>query len=285
MIRPRLVFQLQMVILIASVVLGFYHFLGYRRLTKRLTSMDSEMAVIWERVVNLNLKYRTQLGIDLATVTNSHALASKSVVSMQKAADKIRGRIELETQWREKLNQPFVLLDFIQTRARLAENIRQLSLSNKVEVATNALQFTWADQLPQRDKPACFWAQLFFYHQVLASAVASSPVSVNTLTLLPIRSWPPIESGHGPLEEYPMRVELTGSLDSMRRFLVRLPLLPAEISSLKLPVASTNKPAIFFQDLVIRSTLRVPDEVRLEAVVSGFVNRQFMLGASGGQSL
>jgi hypothetical protein len=74
------------------------------------------------------------------------------------------------------------------------------------------------------------------------------------------------------LDEIPVQIELTGSTASVVRFLQGLPLRAEEINAAGLPEASTNKPAMFIDKLVLRrQSPDKPDEVRLALRIASFV--------------
>ena len=69
-----------------------------------------------------------------------------------------------------------------------------------------------------------------------------------------------------------MRIELTGAIANVARFLQTLPLRADEIQASGLPAAPTNKPALFIDRLVLRKqSPDKPDEVRVSLRAVGFV--------------
>jgi hypothetical protein len=69
-----------------------------------------------------------------------------------------------------------------------------------------------------------------------------------------------------------MRLELIGPMDAVSRFLVSLPLLPAELPRVGLGPGLTNKPALFIDQVLLRKYApERPHEAQLELTVCGFV--------------
>jgi len=61
-------------------------------------------------------------------------------------------------------------------------------------------------------------------------------------------------------------------MDSISRFLVSLPLLPAELPSAGLGPGLTNKPALFIDQVLLRKYApERPHDAQLELTVCGFV--------------
>ena len=69
-----------------------------------------------------------------------------------------------------------------------------------------------------------------------------------------------------------MRLEVTGGMEPLARFLTSLPLQGAELERTALAGVLTNKPAFFIgQVLVRKAPPDRPHDARIELVVSGFV--------------
>jgi hypothetical protein len=169
------------------------------------------------------------------------------------------------------LSQPFTLLDFQNERQTLAEQLAQIAKRQKVNLnpaATAGLpQYTVEDP-----EPVYLWARLHQANYLLLTAIHSGVGSIQTLLQLPAITHRHGRSGDATLREFPMRIAVVGSMESVGRFLSSVPLRGQELEQVNLPQALTNKPVLFIDRLMLRkSAPDRPEEVQAEIRVTGFV--------------
>jgi hypothetical protein len=111
-------------------------------------------------------------------------------------------------------------------------------------------------------------------NKLLSAAIACKVANVKSLALPPIELHHSQSEGREFLDEIPVRIELVGSMESISRYLLCLPLRAEELKPLGLPESFSTRPALFIDRLMVRKHAREkPDEVGLELQVCGFVYR------------
>jgi hypothetical protein len=179
-------------------------------------------------------------------------------------------RVALPGSVLDQVQAPFQLIDFDNERLRIAEGVAALAKARKVQLqpaATNGLP-----QYPSESAPAFLWPRLHFAHQVLLAAIHCQVGGILDLSQLPPVSHRSPANDRRVFEEMPMRLEVTGAVEPLARFLTSLPLRGAELEHTALAGLLTNKPALFIGQILVRkSAPDRPNDARLEIVVSGFV--------------
>jgi hypothetical protein len=195
------------------------------------------------------------------------------VAALQRARQRVLDRIALDPEISERLQQPFQLLDFDQRRLQMIAELRHLASSKNVTLGPAAIA-GFPEFVSGKEKAALLWAQLHLVDQLLLTAASYGPMTVKSVNLLPVKSHPAVQSAKVVLVEFPMQIELTGSMEAVMSFLLSLPLQAHELKQLKYPESAAHKPALFLNKILLRRSLGDPNEVALEAVVSGLFRHE-----------
>jgi len=270
--RPQVVYRFQLAILAAILLLSAFHFLLYRPLSQRVDSLDATLKGAWQKLADRTARYPTVVGMDLDGVKQTQLLAEKGHAGMNRTARMVRGKIELSREIRDKLRQPFELYDFHENRLQMITNTRQLAESKKCSLTPEVLA-NYPEFVSSSEKFNLLWSQLSIYHQVVQAAISCGFSSIKSIKMAGALSHPPLEIDNSVLEEHCVRIEAEGSMDATARFLLAIPLRGKECKDIGLFEALPGKPALFLHRLIIKSS-GAPNNARLEAVVSGFINRE-----------
>jgi hypothetical protein len=272
--RPQTVFRFQLAILAAALVLSGLYFLLYRPLSQRVASLDDTLKSAWQKLVNRTAPYPAIDGIHLEDVRRTQLLAEKGFAGMNRTARMIRGKIEFPREVRDKLRQPFELYDFHESRLQMIASARQQAEAKKCNLAPEVYA-NYPDFISGNEKFNLLWSQLNIYHQVVQSAITSGFSSIKSLKMAGDLTHPPLEADNSVLEEHCVRIEAEGTMDATAKFLFSIPLQGKECKDLGLLEALPNKPALYLHRIIVKAG-GAPNDARLEAVVSGFINRETM---------
>ncbi len=270
MFRLPIIYRFQLVLMAVAIGLGLIYVALFKPLSVRVIDLNQSLVRVWDRLVEANLKSRAKVGLDLESVSQSEVLAQKAVAAVQKAVQEVRARVDLEPEIRERLRQPFQVLDFDQERYRYQNSLRTIAASHNVVLERAAIEGYPASDFNGGDRPG-LWAQLAVMHYILSTAVSYGPATIKSAKLLPTQTYPPSPGSRLNLREFPVQLEMTGATEAIMNFLVSLPLQVEELRKLNYPVSTEYKPALFIDQLIIKAVPGKPNEVALEAVVSGFV--------------
>ena len=272
MYRPQTIFRVQIAVLIAMGVLSGVYLLVYRPLTHHEAERDRAIAAIGQQLQELNARNKSSLGLDPDTISGNRRLAELSLAALEKAARQARERISLAQEWRDRVHLPFQLLDYDQKRQQLLGELGQAAQARGVALDASVSR-AYPEHQPDMPIPGQLWGELFVTDQIVLAAVANSPHSIKSATLLPIRTHRSADGGRNVLDEYFLRVELKSSAEAALNFLRSLPLRPEELKGAGLPVSSAAKPALFLHRFIMKRDLADPNGVTLDALISGLVAR------------
>ncbi len=273
MYRPSFIERCHWIVIAGTVGLTICYLLAFRPLSSRSASLDKSLQEAWSKLAAINVRYQGNVGMDLDTVKNSHLLAEKMERAMKRVSTRVRQRIALDHEMREKLRQPFLLLDFEERRQRMIDELRQQA-SEKGVTLDSSISSAFPIFGSASESGDTLWAQLAIFDQVLRTAVGTSPTAIKSAVLLPTKKYPADDTNQAFLQEFPVRIRMSGAMETVLNFLMSLPLLPDEVRQLHLPPVTPNKPALFLERLILKSARPDPNEVELEAVVSGLVSRE-----------
>ncbi|HOX00945.1 MAG TPA: hypothetical protein P5555_01200 [Candidatus Paceibacterota bacterium] len=269
MLKFTNILRLQKLLLATTGALAVVYFAVFLPASDRLVRLGQSLTANWDKLVEVNLRNRTRLGLDLETMTESQILAEKSLQASQRSNELLDARLALEPEVRARLQEPFQFFDFDQSRQQMIAELRQLAQVKKVGLEPAALA-GYPEYVSGRERPALLWAELAIMNHALTTAVAAGPAAVKTARALPMRT---ILAGEGKrtLLEFPVRLEWTGSVNTAVVFLRSLLLRAQEMKELDLPVVSAGKPALFLDRWLCTAVPEGNGQVRIDAVVSGFV--------------
>ncbi len=274
MYRPHILFRLQLAVLAATGVLTIIFLFFYHPLSRREALINTEIKGAWQRLAILNAGFRGTLGMDLETTRANRRLAEKSLAALRQAASQASERIALAQEWKDRVHQPFALLDYNYKRQQLIQELQQMAQASQVALDPAVCNGAFPEYQPNQSDSAQLWAQMHVVDQILRVAVANKAKAIKSATLLPTLNTPGIEEGREPIDEFRLRVELSGSASAMLNFMRSLPLRPGELAALGLPASSEAKPALFLRRFVLKRDLADPNDATLDAIVSGLAARE-----------
>lgn len=262
--------RLPSVILVAAVAVAGYYLLAFKPLSAKVRAAERPLVIAWEKLVAANQTNPACAGLDLDNFTDRLQDLRASATNLETAGRLAQNRIALEPRVLRQMADSFQLLEFQDERLQRVQQLGRLAGEKGVALepgATNGLP-EYSGDAPE---PSLFWARLHLSHQLLLTAIHSKVGTLRSLTQLPPVSHSTRSDAAVFLEELPMRLELTGPMDAVTRFLISLPLKGAELKPLGIAEVMTNKPAFFIDQLLIRKLAPdKPEHVQVELTVVGF---------------
>jgi hypothetical protein len=264
----------QRALLLAGLGLVLYFVGVYRPLSRHASALDQPLLVYWRDLAALTYPTNGFKGEELPRIAEALHQAEASVAALTRARKQSLALIELDPGVKEKLKEPFQNSDFQNERQLLIEELGRLAGQQQVVVAP-AVAAGFPEYTADRRRPSLLWVQLSLLRHLLTTAINCKVATLAGVGLPPLRFHGATANGGGDfLAEVPLQIQLAGSATAVARFLECLPLRADEIKARGLPETSTNKPALFFDQLFVRKEIRdQPDHVRLNLTVCGFVFR------------
>ncbi len=272
MYRQSNLFRFQAILGAVGLGITLLYLVVYRPLARQTVGLDQSLRLVWAKLADINTKNPAPLGWEEEVVAENLRFAERSFTALQRADQRTRDRLEFDAEVRDRLQQPFQFLDYEQQRLQMIDNLRSLAAAKKVNldpsVTAGYPEYTFG-----KEKPNLLWAQLAVVNRILTTAVSSGPSLVKSLSLMPVRSYPVTDAGRVLYDEYPARLELAGSTASVFNFLLGLSAEPVGTNAPG-PAKPAARPMLFVDNIIIKASTNGPNEVAMEAVVSGFLNRE-----------
>jgi hypothetical protein len=260
-------------LLLGGLAVTLYFFFVYRPMTKRTDALDAPLTNAWQKLVTAEVDRSAINARDLARIGENLRQVERSVALLESTAQRLAGRIELDTPVRAKLKEPFQLIDFQNERQLRMEELVRMARQQQVTMDGTVLA-GFPEYTADRKQPELLWVQLAIVNKLLSAAIACKVTVIKSLSVEPFE--PHRSSGEGRefLEEIPVRIEVAGSMESVSRFLLCLPLRADELKPLGLPESFPAKPVLFIDRLMLRKQApEKTDDVQLELRTRGIVNR------------
>jgi len=253
-----------------AVALAVYYFAVFQPLSRRAAGRDKELTNTWQKFIAAAQAGPATAGLNLTNCEELLRQLQADATNLATAERLVQSRIGLPAEVRAKMSGAFWLIDFQNERFQRAAQLAQLAKEKGVALepgVTNGLPEYLADM----PNPALLWPRLYLADQLLLTAIHCKVGALRSLNQLPsISHRAAAQSLY--LEELPMRLDLTGPMDSVGRFLGSLPLLATELAGAGLGPGLTNKPALFINHVLLRKYAPDrPHDVQLELTVCGFV--------------
>jgi hypothetical protein len=263
----------QRTLFLIGLVLSLYFLLGYQRLSRRVAALDAPLTNAWQKLLATELENGVVDPRNLSRIAENLRQVERSVALLESTAQKVASRIELDGTIRAKLKEPFQLIDFQNERQLRIEELSRLAKQQQV-VLEPAVLAGFPESTADRKQPELLWVQLAMINKLLSAAIACKAMNVKSILLPPVEPHQSQSDGREFLDEIPVRIELTGSMEAMSRYLFCLPLRAEELKPLGLPENFPSKPVLFIDKLLVRKqSPEKPDEVSVDLRVCGFVYR------------
>jgi hypothetical protein len=251
-------------------VLGAVYLFGFVPVDRKAASLAAPLEQSWRRLA-ATLGQTNALKLDFVSLTNQLGVTRDALAALGVARQQARSRVELDAALRAQLAEPFLLVDYQYEAGRRMNALARLAKQENV-VLEPAVLTGFPEQSADMKEPALLWADLAFLDGLLTTAINAKVATIHLIAAeTPLTNGSSTNNGR-LLAELPLQIELTGSIANVARFLQTLPLRADEIKAAGLPDASTNKPALFIDRLVVRKqSPDKQDEVRLSLRAVGFV--------------
>ena len=242
-------------------------------LSRNAESYDQPLEQAWRKLAGA-LGQTNANKLDFVAITNQLVETRHAIAVLETARKQAQARVELNDQVRARMNETFQLVDYDNEVVRRVSDLTRLAAQQKV-IVEPAVFTGFPQQTAEVRESGLLWAELAFIDGLLTSAINCQVATIHSLTTpLLLTNAPPTNSVR-MLAELPVQLELTGPATNVARFLQSLPLRAGELKAAGLPEATTNKPALFVDRLVLRKqSPDKPDEVRVSLRAVGFVFRE-----------
>jgi hypothetical protein len=257
--------------LLALGLAALYLFV-FMPLNQSAAKLDGPLDQSWKKLAAA-LGQTNTTRINFAAITNQFNETRTASVAVDKARKLARARVRLDDDLRNRLGEPFQLVDYDYASGRLMDQLGKLAAAQKVTLEPGVFG-GFPEPRADMTEPALLWAELHFIESLLTSAINAKVGVIHSVSaMLPAFA---NTNYTRVLAELPVQLELTGTSASVAGFLQTVPLRGDEIKAAGLPEAPTNKPALFIDRIQLRKQApEKPDEVRLMVRVVGFVFRDF----------
>lgn len=265
--RPRV----QWMLFLSGVALAIYYFLVYLPLSKTVAGLDEPLRGVMQQLIVTNGE--TVEVLNHAATAEQLRRILEAGKSLEKARAEVLSRIALDPALAARLKQPFQLIDFQNERQLKIEELGRMARENKVQVDPKVIE-AYPKYSPTQERPAELWSELAMMHYALALAVHARVPIVKSARMLEGQAH---RSGTGAmrLEEQRVQVEMAGPALVIAQFLADLPKPGKELKGSAGPEVIASKPSMFVEKWMLRkSSATNPDEVVLDAVITGFVKRE-----------
>ena len=264
----------QRFLVLGGVGLALYFLAVYRPLSRYAARLDEPLLQYWRDLGTLTLQTQGFKGEALPRIEEALQQAQSSLTTLDQAEQAVTNLLQLDPAVRDKLSEPFQLIDFQNDCQLQLEELGRLAGQQQVRLGPGVAA-GFPEYTADRQQPALLWVQLTLLRHLLAAAVNAKVTIVTEVRLPPIQFYAAPTNSHDFLAEVPLQIHLAGAAPAVSRFLYSLPLRAEEIKARGLPEAFTNKPALFIDQVFLRKENRdKAEDVRLELTACGFVYRE-----------
>ena len=253
--------------------LAAYYFSIFHPLAQRAVEADKPLREAWDKLSAARIRGGGPR-LDLVEMDQQIRQAKAAVTALDRSQERILTSIDSDSAARLKNHEPFQLVDFqIEKLLHIEELGRAAGQSNVSILPTVFANFP--EYRADRGIPELLWGQLTFVDQLFSTAIRCKVASIQSLDLPPYTAHARSTNEPAFLYEIPMRVEMTGSMESISKLLASLPLRSQETTAANLPQAPVDKPALFVQRFILtKNSPTNPDEAHLDLRACGFVYRE-----------
>lgn len=248
---------------IVFVLFALCYFFGFRPLSAKVKSLDKQLSEVYEEIIKINLEHQAMLGVDVSSASENLFAVRNASEQLTQLSQSIHRRVRLETNFVTSARAQFQLFDFNQARLQVMDELRQL-VSQKNASLENGVFDGFPEYSSGMENPRLLWVQLGFVRHILTTALVSGVGNCSSISLQPIRTHETADGG-AMLYQVPVRVDFKGNAASVFNFIAAMPLTGEELGAPELK----NKPALFISGLTIKKTGANPEEVHLDATISG----------------
>ncbi len=270
MLKPRSIPRLQLFLVLTTCLLAVYYGLVYRPFVKEAAALDAPLTNVWQKLASSPVT-PTPNGPDLTGIHRNFENARDSLGALQRATRSISARLALDPETRRRMSEPFQLIDFQDERQNRIAELNQLAKQQQVTVDKTVWE-AMPEYSADVKQPELLWGQLETVRQLLATALRCKVGAVNRIYLPALRMHSSPDTEEAFLQEFPVRIELVGSMTSVGQLMSSLARRADELRALGLPEAPTNKVPLFVRGIMLKknSTERA-EEVSLDLQAAALV--------------
>jgi hypothetical protein len=263
------------IIPLALLALAAYYFAVLLPLSHRSDKLNEPVQKAWQRLSTL-LDQTNTPAIDFLRITNQLAETRQALLILENAKQQATARLQPDAALRAKMHADFSLDEYDNARSRQVEELARLAKDEQVAIdpAVFANYPLHTAEVNAKERHL-LWAALSFTDSLLRTAVRCKVTAILALETPPVLANAPPTASTERLAEIPVQLEFTSLASNAEKLLQCLPLRADEIRAAGLPEATTNKPALFIDRLVLqKQSADKLDEVHVWLRAVGFVLRE-----------
>jgi hypothetical protein len=270
---PFTEYQRRGIVPLAGLALAAYYVIVLLPLSHKSEKLEEPVNKAWQKL-STSLDQTNTLAIDFLRITNQLAETRQALMILDHAKQQATARLQLGDEVRGKIHRGFVFDVYDQERSRRVEDLAKLATQEKV-----AIEPAVFDNYPVYTagvrQDTLLWAALSFTDSLMRTAVRCKVTAILALETPPVLTNAPPTNSTERLAEIPVQLEFTAFATNAEKLLQCLPLRADEIRAAGLPEATTNKPVLFIDRLVVqKQSADKLDEVHVWLRAVGFVLRE-----------
>jgi hypothetical protein len=264
----------QVFLLVCGIIIITYYFVVVHHLSKHASAPDQALGEGWKQLADAALEIEDVTQLDIAGIEQKHTDWRQAVTELEVRAQGLSDRMNLASNILKRIEGPFILLEFQAEHQRRLEEMAALLKQKKVRLGFKLLD-AFPEYATSVKQPNMLWAQLSLVHHLLALAAACEVEEITKLELRPNQSFHAADDLDPFLEKYSAYIELISLSPKINKFLLSLPLLPAEIEANGLPEAPPTKPVMLIDEILLqKNSTNQNDAALLKLTASGFYYRR-----------
>ncbi|MBL9137020.1 MAG: hypothetical protein JNK85_14205 [Verrucomicrobiales bacterium] len=276
---------LQRLVVLGVVVLASAYLAVLRPLAARVDQEENPIAGLREDLAKATLEAGLPRGTDFFTLSNRLSELRAASSAFSAAERESLPRLEHPSEIRNRLEEPFQLVEFLNESQRRLEELAAQAQAGRVTL-TPGLPRGFPRYQPELAHPELLWIQLATVNRVIKTAIRAGVREVGEVSVEPLPLQEPAEVGPLPPPGFSpapatnawtvLRVHVTtvGTMDALGKLLVALSLSPEELKRTGLSEDLAARPALFIDQLLLRrNQLEAAEQAQLELVVSTVVAR------------
>lgn len=261
-----------MFLLIAGGIVLVVFFFIFQPLSRRAEGLDSDLHQVWKDLLS-----HSQYGTNYQALAEFHQEAMRATEAMLQTRAGLEQRFALSPALQKTLAAPFLNVDFVAQRFEVASEFSRLAYENSVKVDPS-VEASLPVNSSDLEDPSMLWAQLEFARNILYQAVVNRVAHIHSMRLLPVRPYRFDPAAGSPdWQEFPVRIRIDGSVDSIMRFLACLVLDREAIEAAGLPNPLPGKPEMMLDQLILERAGTEPEQIHADLLISCFLWRELSL--------
>lgn len=269
MLSSRQSRRAQTVLVLTGIILGMYYFFVFRPLHRRSAALDQPLREAWKKLADARISSDGDQALKIDEIDNDLREVRRAVTTLQLAQEKVETAVALDKSVRDKMAEPFQLVDFQIEELLRIEELGRSAQQNGVTIAP-AVFSNFPEYQAERGESELLWGQLALLHQLLETAIRCKVSVVQNINLPPLVPHSRSTNASVFAYEIPVQVELVGSMESIAKLLAALPQEKAAS-----PANVPTKSSLFVDRILLRkNSAENPEEAHLDLQVCGFIYRE-----------